>query len=315
MFGGMNTHRNDRKEYRSWGKGYYHLSSDGWQGGKLFHTDEQFAYGMTLIGLLTLRFQLIIYDFALMDNHIHLLLSGLGDDCVKAFGYFRRKLSIRLVKDGYPPLPERYGFKLTPIESEEQMRIEFLYIDRNALEKDICLPGGYPWGAGYLHCSRMGEYLRGIKAGTLSKHKQELLTGCRTLIPPHWEIHPRLGLLPVSFVSNALFKRLFPHAKDYQTRLIKEYEAFVRVSRRVGEAIEFSQMEANDIADRMAGGMFSGKRIRDLSKEEKGLLCLPLESQYGLTALQIANALRMPEFLVRQFLTSKDYGKKHWDRF
>lgn len=151
MFAGMKSFLKDRKTYLSWDKGYYHLSSDGWQQGKLFHNEAQFAYGMTLVGLLTLRFKIVIYDFTLMDNHIHLLMSGSGAECVGAFDYFRMKISARLVQDGFPPLPEDYGFKLKPVTTPEQMRINFLYVDRNPMEKGISLPGGYPWGAAGLH--------------------------------------------------------------------------------------------------------------------------------------------------------------------
>ena len=219
----MKTYLKERKEYQTWKNGYYHLSSDGWQEGKLFHNDSQFAYGMILIGLLTLRFKLVIYDFTLMDNHIHLLFSGTGAECCQAFDYFKMKLSARLVKDGFPPLPVNYGFKLKPVKDEEQMRVEYLYIDRNTLEKGISLPGGYPWGAAFLHFSKMGKYLHGVKAASLSKNRLEQICGTRMPIPPHWEFHQELGLLPSSFVDNNLFNRLFSHPKVYQTRLVKEY--------------------------------------------------------------------------------------------
>ncbi len=134
--------RKDRSDYKTWGNGYYHLSSEGWKEGKLFHNESHFAYGMTLLGILTLRFKIILYDFVLMDNHIHILLSGTGDECTMAFDYFKKKLTAYLLKDGFAPLPREYGFKLTPVKEEKQMRINFLYLDRNVLERRISLPGG-----------------------------------------------------------------------------------------------------------------------------------------------------------------------------
>lgn len=308
----MKTYLKDRKEYQSWGKGYYHLSSDGWQNGKLFHNKAQFAYGMLLMGLLALRFKVVIYEFSLMDNHIHILFSGTGAECVRAFDYFRMKLSARLVRDGYPPLPEDYGFKLKPVKDKEQMRINFLYVGRNPLEKDIALPGGYPWGTAYLHYSQIGLYLHGVKASSLSKHKLELLAGTRTPIPPHWEFHPELGLLPSSFIDNSLFERLFAGPKDYQTRLVKEYEAFVRLGRDMEETVEFSFLEVQDVTEKLIRDAFPGKTVRSLTQDEKGRLCVLLADKFDLTSQQIATVLRMEEFLVKQILSSKDYGKKKW---
>lgn len=306
----MRTYLKERKRYQTWKNGYYHLSSDGWQDGKLFHNDAQYAYGMLLMGLLTLRFKIVIYDFTLMDNHVHILMSGTGNECCRAFDYFKMKMSSRLVKDGFLPLPHNYGFKLTPVINEEQMRINFLYIDRNALERGLCVPGGYPWGCAYLHCGQVGHYLHGVPAASLSKHRLELMAGTRTPIPPGWEFHPQLGLLPAGFVNNRLFERLFPNPKDYQTRLVKDYEAFVKIGRSLNESLSFSQKEERDIAEQLARTLFPGKTIACLSHEEKGRLCVQLESRFGFTPSRIAETVSITEHLVKQFLSSKDYGKR-----
>ena len=307
----MDTIRKKRKEYQSWGKGYYHLSTDGRKDGKLFYSNEQFAYGMTLIGLLTLRFAVIIYDFVLMDNHIHLLLSGTGAECVRAFDYLRRKISARLVKDGYAPLPKDYFFKLTPVKDEEQMRVNYLYIDRNVLERGSCTPFGYPWGAAYLHHSFWSKYLTGEKAETLCKYTElEKITGSRISIPSEWRFHPELGLLPDCFIDKTLFARLFPDPKMYLTRLVKDYEAFVRLGRSLDETVCLSADEIRNLVRQITMEMFAGKAVQSLTNNEKGRLCVVLDNQFQLSSSQIAAALNMPEYLVKQFLSSKDYGKK-----
>lgn len=307
----MNKIRKTRKEYQSWGKGYYHLSTDGWKDGKLFYTDGQYAHGMTLMGLLSLRFALTIYDFTLMDNHVHLLLSGTGAECVRAFDYLKHKISARLVKDGFPPLPKDYLFKLTPVKDEEQMRVNYLYIDRNILERGVCLPGGYPWGAAYLHYSHFGKYLSGVSAGSLHKYSElERMMSSRSPIPPTWRFHRKLGLLPDSFIDESLFRRLFPNPKTYQTRLVKDYEAFVKLGKSIDEEIVFSGEEIRNIVYQYAQSMFPGKSLRHLSNEEKGRLSVRLNDCFQFAPSQIAAVLDMSEHLVKQFLASKDYGKK-----
>lgn len=306
---GMDTIQRTKREYRSWKNGYYHLSSDGWQQGKLFYTREQYAYGMTVMGLFTLRFKLCIYDFTLMPNHFHILLSGSGEDCVQAFDYYKRKISARLVKDGFPPLPGSYFFKLTPITDEHQLRINFLYVDRNVLEKGISLPGGYTWGAAYLYYSFLGNYLKGESAASLPKYTGlEKLTGSRIQIPPSWQFHPELGLLPASFVDTHLFQRLFPSPKTYQTLLVKEYEAFVKLGKSIGEEVVFSKDEIAGIVQQQLQRQYPGRSVRDLSNDEKGRLAVSLEAKYSLTCQQIASALSLPEYLVQQLLHSKDFG-------
>ncbi len=302
--------RKEREWYRSLKNGYYHMSTDGWKEGFLFHTPAQYAYGMTVIGLLTLFFDIKIYSFTLMSNHVHILLSGTGAACLDAFDYLRKKLSARLVKDGYPPLPEDYWFKLVAVEDQEQMKNNFIYIDRNAYEQQICVPCGYPWSSSYLHYSQIGNMIVGKRADTFSKRALERLTGTREAIPAHWQFHPEYGLLPVSFIDNTLFQRLFSGPKEYEIRSVKDYESFVKVANQLDEAPVYSPEELADIVNNMLQGLFSGRRVKQLSQDETGRLVVLLHKRYNMSVEMIASALSLSERLVKQFLYAKDYGKQ-----
>ena len=262
------------------------------------------------MGLLTLLFDITIYDFSLMPNHVHLLLSGTGASCLAAFDYLRQKISARLRKDGYPPLPEDYWFKLVAVEDPEQMKNNFIYIDRNAYEIQQCIPSGYPWGAGYLHFSLMSDLISGMPASAFSKRKLEEMTGSRISIPAHWQFHPRYGLLPSSFVDNRLFLRLFQGPKDYESRLVKDYEAFVKIGRTLDEVPDFAPNELKDIVELQLQNLFPGRRLRQLSNEEKGRLATILSKEYDLTAEVIASSLGLSGHIVQQLLRAKDFGKR-----
>ena len=307
---GMKEHKKTYRTYRSWKRCYYHLSSDGWQEGLLFHNREEYAFGMTLMGLLTLLFPLTIYNFTLMPNHFHILLSGTGEACVNAFAYLKRKLNLRLKADGFNPLPENYCFKLVRVESEEQMRVNYIYIDRNPYEKQLCLPGGYPWGTAYLHYSFLGRYIDGRSACQMSGRELSHWTGSRIRIPDHWQFHHTLGLLPASFVEDGLFIKLFYSPKLYQTRLIKDYEAFLKLSEKLEEGMEWTIDEIREMASQLCEAHFSGQKIHQLSNEEKGRLISLLWSKYKIAPDILAQALHLPEYLVKQILRSKDYGNR-----
>ena len=92
----MDKRQKKRQEYRKLPLGYYHLCTDGWGKGKLFHNRKQFALGMTAIALVSLRYNVKIYVFALMPNHIHILLSATGNDCVEVFDFLLRRINKQL---------------------------------------------------------------------------------------------------------------------------------------------------------------------------------------------------------------------------
>ena len=300
--------RKERDEYRSWPKGYYHLSTDGWKEGRLFHNVGQYAYGMIVLGLLTLLFDVKIYACSLMPNHVHIIVSGTGGDILKAFDYMRRQISSRLVKDRYPPLPEDYWFKLVPIDDEEQMRNNFIYVDRNPHEKQICVPAGYPWGSNSLHFTLYGTLMKGRRADTFSKRELMKLACTEKPIPPDWEFHPELGLLPKCFVDNRLFHKLFKNPKEYESRLVKDYEAFVQVARTLNETPDYSAEDYAVIVNQLLQAEYKGRRLYQLSPDEKGKMVVSLANRYGMSAEQIALALKMSLHLVQQFLRAKDYG-------
>ena len=306
----MARRRAERERIRSLKKGYYHLSTDGWREGFLFHNQQQYAFGMIVVGLLTLLFDITIYDFSLMPNHVHILLSGTGASCLAAFDYLRQKISARLRKGGYPPLPEDYWFKLVAVEDPEQMKNNFIYIDRNAYELQQCIPSGYPWGTGYLHYSRMSSMISGTPASAFSKRKLEEMTGSRISIPAHWQFHPQYGLLPFAFVDNSLFLRLFKGPKEYESRLVKDYEAFVKVSRFLNETPNFTAFEVKEIVDQLLQNFYSGRQLRQLSNEEKGRLVTLLSKEYDLPAEVIASTLGLPGHIVQQLLRAKDFGRQ-----
>ena len=298
--------RKKRESYRKGEEGYYHLCTDGWKDGLIFHNAAQFAYGLIVLGLLCLRFNLTIYAFALMPNHIHLILKGTGAVCLDAFDYLKHKLSVRLKQDGHPPLPEDYWFKLVKIEDEEQLKREIIYVLRNPLEKGQYTVGGYLWASGWLYFSNLAKAMGGTLAGEMSKRSKIKYFTTEQTIPDHWRVHPYLGLLPDSFVDTTLVERLFPSPKDLQTALVKDYELYFQIARRLGELYEFSKTEIAGIVNQTLQKRFGGRNLMDLTEQDKGKMAIILNREYGLTSYQISRSIFLKELVVRQFLSSKE---------
>ena len=84
------------------------------------------------------------------------------------FDYVRSRINKRLVADGHPPLPKDYDFKLIPVEDEDQMRNNGIYIARNASEVMNIRPGGYLFGSSMAFYSDLPRLFETIRAGDLS---------------------------------------------------------------------------------------------------------------------------------------------------
>ena len=288
------------------GRGDYHFCTDGLKGSDIFNNVTQYALGMILLGLIRIKFSIKIYAFTLMPNHIHIILNGTGADCLQAFDYLKRKLSARLKRDGYNPLPEDYGFKLTLIESPEQMRTEIIYVLRNPLEKGLAIVGCYLWSSAWLYYSGMTELADSMPEIRPSTREIRKLTGGDEPFPRQWRFHPFLGLHPKYFVDSSRVLELFPEAKDLQIALVKDFETFFQIASRLGEIYEFSKAEREAIVSQVLQKRFNGRGLNSMSEADKGKLAITLNREFGFSSYNISTTIFIKEKVVRQLLGSKE---------
>lgn len=302
--------RTTREQYNDMPLGCYHLCFERLEGRNIFTCDQDYRMGMAGVALSTIKYGVDVFAFELMPNHLHDILRGTGAQCMQVFSFMKRRLSEQMIKNGLPPLPESYGCKLTPILDENSLKDQILYTARNPYEKDFCAPGGHLWGSSYLYFNQFANIIRGEKVSSLSQAKVRALTGSKELLPPDWEIHPILGVLPRCFVKAKEVMRLFGSAKEFHTRLVKEYETAVKIARELDEEVLFSTNEIRDIANTELRNAYPGRLFKSLSKEEKCRVAVSLNDRLGLTPLQLSQAMYMSELTISQAIRSKDYGIK-----
>lgn len=297
-----------RNEYRALPKGYYHFCTDGWQEGRLFNRESQYVSAMTSLALMTIKYNIVIYGFVLMPNHVHILLSGTGEECLNAFYLLIHRCARRLRLDGYPPLPDSYWFKLIPVESQESFRSHLLYIARNPYEKGLSNPGGYLWGSDYLIYSDWSNLIHGMRQDEYRRNQLIKLLDCIEYPHNDWKIHPRLGILARNFVKLELTYRLFPTAKSYMTRLVKDYETFVHISNQLEEEPTLSETEVKDIIYSLSSQLYPDKLYKHLTRDEKIRVATTATNRYGIPDSQISSVMYINERTLQHALQSKAYG-------
>ena len=296
-----------RAKYRTWKKGYYHLCTDG-KRGILCYDDAEYAHLVNVLAVLDRKFPVKVHFYEVMRSHVHLLLSGRGTDCVDAFDYLKYRASRRLREDGHPSLPKDYDFKLIPIEDEDQMRRNIVYMARNAFEVKDVVPGGYLWGSSMLAYSQMPRLFETVRAGDLSQRRLWKILGTRISIPDDYLIHIPTGMvLPQSFVDTKVFYKVFPTARQYQTALVKDFEGYVMVADQLGEEICFTQEEADWIIEQTLRNDYQGVSPGKLTTDERFRLAATLQKKYRLTVEQLATGLSLPVRTLAQALRSKQY--------
>lgn len=130
---------------------YYHLYTSPLKGSLLFYDDSDRRFFLNRLSILLPDYNICVYVYCLMDNHVHFLISGVKDDVENLFlemariyaRYFRES-SRKLAPNSFKP-----GMRL--IESENDFKIVTSYILRNPLAAGIAAPDCYKWSSCFLY--------------------------------------------------------------------------------------------------------------------------------------------------------------------
>ena len=74
----------------------WHFCTDGNAVDRLFDDREDFINGMTRVFIVSVKYQIVILAFCLMDTHVHFILYGKFDQCNKFMHDYVRLTSINI---------------------------------------------------------------------------------------------------------------------------------------------------------------------------------------------------------------------------
>ena len=115
-------------------------------------------------------------------------------------------------------------------------------------------------------------------------------------------------VLPQSFVDIGVFYKLFPKAKEFLIPLVKDYEAYIRVARQIGEDVDFSVEEALDIVKLELDKL--NLSLEKMNADDRCRLAVELNGKYQLKADVLSSALLVPERIIAQKLYAEGPKKK-----
>lgn len=283
------------KEYRTWPKWYYHMVFDAIETGQLFNDEEEYANGMNIIAIGQYIHKISILIFNLMVNHGHILASATGNDLVNFFFYVKKRLNARLVADGHKPLPENYGFKLVRVEDERQLADTIVYIARNPFKACSNLTAsGYLWGSGNLVFSEINRLFDKVQIKDLTDKFCRDTFKTRIKLPDRYYFNRELGfILPESYVVKGKVDKVLKSSWNYCHRIIRDIDAYVNISKGLGESVNLSEEEVNMIIKKLIKDEYKVDSILDLGVDDRCRLAVVLKKKYRLDTKRISRKVRI----------------------
>jgi len=282
--------------------GCFHLASDHLNTKRLFQSEEEFILGVNSLAILIADSDVSLIAYCLMDNHIHLLLSGRLKDCLAFYDKAVHRIVLLLDRvEGKTGILREEDVDITPVQSERQFKNEICYIHRNPYKARIAAPSSYEWSSADVYFSP--RLPTGTSAGGLNARRQRSIFHTHQTVPDHYEYDGRGLILNKGFVSFKKGEARFRDSVEYFD-LLRKYalEAEVESAAGIHESIVFSDMDLMAKARAICQSEMHASSIQALGRKELLLMARKLSSRFGAAPGQISRLLGVEKEILERYL-------------
>ena len=274
---------------------YWHLYTDGTKMQNLFFNQEEFNTGMwSLAASLHLCKSVRSLTFELMTNHIHLIVAGQKEECIRVFELYKARLKNIFAKAGRNIDWGQFKMNILPIESLQALRNEIIYTNRNAfVANPSYTPDSYPWGGGCAYFNPWLKHLITSPLGRLPILTQRTLLHTRD-ISPFTDLR-EINSMPFipSFCDIKLGESMFRDARSYFNSLTRNAEAFSQIANRLKDTIFLTDEELYSVICSHISKEYSVKAPSQLSAQQKVDTARYMHFGYNASNQQLRRMLRL----------------------
>ena len=270
--------------------GCFLITTDHLERQLVFRSDEDFIYGVNSLAIGTLRHPVRLLCYVLMDNHLHILISGAYRQCLAYSNWILHRLSLMLKKRyGVSGLLREEAVDIRPVIGLKMFMNEVAYVIRNPYKARICSPLSYRWSSGKTYFNPdlvliRGEPLQGVDA-------VRTLLQTRIRIPSHWE-HADGRILDKFFVCYQYVEEQFGNSLVYFDRLRKyNLESILASSHGAEETLTFSDREMQEKIGVICRNEYHVASYHQLDRKTLLVLARALSRRFSCPQKQIGRLL------------------------
>ena len=279
---------------------FWHLYTPGNLTSIIFSNDEDFIFGMNLIAQVAAKFpEVQIYTFEIMNNHLHLILSGAEAACRMFFNMLKERLSRYMWNRGQTLDSDRFECKLIRITDLRMLRNEIVYVNRNGyVARHDCTPYTYPWGAGIAIFNSTTRLLPSTRYSKLTvRQKRDICKSKNIDLPGDLLVYGPV-ILPSSYCALQKTEQFFRSPHHYFSLLSKSWEAYSEIAKRLGETMIITDEEMYGAVSALSAKEFGIKNPRLLAANSKIELARRMKTEFYASPKQIRNILKVDQGVI-----------------
>ncbi len=275
---------------------FYHLSTKPLEDGLIFECDEERRIAINLMAVTAKEFHIDILAFALMSNHFHFIIRGELVDGLAFFHRLKKRLSNYFARRGRPGILNAVNVDpdSPAISSLTQFRNEIAYVIRNPyVARTDVNPFAYPWCSGFLYFNPLLGSLSSKSVNELSyKEKRSMTRMTNPILDSQFRV--REGMIAAeSFVNYKLVEQLFPSARKFTWWVLKNVEAQVETSVRMGEKPNLNDDELFVTAQQLSRSEYGRDSVKELPLQQRKELGILLKNKWGASNGQVARIAQL----------------------
>ena len=274
---------------------YWHIYTDGTRMQNIFCCDKDFVTGMWCLAAgVHLCKGAVMLTFELMANHVHLIMAGKPEDCIKAFDLFAARLKKAFPKRERAIDWSQFKMEMLQIESLQALRNEIIYVNRNAfVAKPAYTPDSYPWGGGCTYFCPWLQHLKPVPFAELPILTQRGILHTRDIAP--FADLKEINSMPFipSFCDIQLGESMFRDARSYFNSLTRNAEAFSQIASRLKDVVFLTDEELYSAMLSFISKEYSVRTAAELNAQQKIDTARHMHFNYNASNQQLRRMLRM----------------------
>ena len=292
--------REDQLEYLFHSTGpFWHLCTPGTNQEILFRQEADYRFGVSSCAL-SLDDDVRVLALAVMSNHIHDILAGSEEACLRYFERRQKVLKTYLGSDDRHVDLSGFTCKLLPIENLKALRTEIVYVNRNGYV--ACpehTPYSYPWSSGmyYFNPAALVENQRYADLPYRAKRHVTHSRICE--LPVRYQVKDG-GLYIPSFVCIKEGESFYQDAHQYFNLLSRGREAYGEVAKRLGDEVFLTDSELFDAVCSLCRTRFGIAKPSRLAGNDKVRVAVEMKQAWHASNGQIRRILKLDDKVVQE---------------
>lgn len=268
----------------------------------IFTDDDEFRFGINLLAICLALFpELKIYSFELMNNHIHVILSGPGSSCDEFFTVYKGRLKQFILRRNR--IVDFSGFQrnVLALTDLRALRCEIAYVGRNHYVVDpLSTPFSYPWGSNIWFFNDWDKQLPVKPYSELTFREKREISRSRVIdLPQTYSVWNGL-IIPPSFCAIREAQMMFRNAHQYFNLLSKNYEAYSQIAGKIGDRIFITDEEMYSAVCQICHKRYGIEKPAELSPRQRQEVAMAMHNEYNASNHQIRSILKLDSGIVKE---------------